>query len=57
MKSNLHVSAMSLESREGAYTSLGIKVMSYLMLLQVSISQRRTFIKYNFNSPEKNRFS
>ena len=43
LKSNLHVSAMSLESREGAYTSLGIKVMSYLMLLQVSISERRTF--------------
>ena len=43
LKSNLHVSAMSLQSREGAYVSLGIKVMSYLMLLQVSISERRTF--------------
>ena len=43
LKSSLHVSAMSLESREGAYVSLGIKVMSYLMLLQVSISERRTF--------------
>ena len=42
-KSNLHVSAMSLESRQGAYVSLGIKVMSYLMLLQISISERRTF--------------
>ncbi len=42
-KSNLHVSAMSLESRQGAYVSLGIKVMSYLMLLQMSISERRTF--------------
>ena len=42
-KSNLHVSAMSLQSREGAYVSLGIKVMSYLMLLQISISERRTF--------------
>ena len=42
-KSNLHVSAMSLQSRRGAYVSLGIKVMSYLMLLQISISERRTF--------------
>lgn len=42
-KSNLQVSAMSLQSREGAYASLGIKVMSYLMLLQISISERRTF--------------
>ena len=43
LKTNLHVSAMSLQSREGAYVSLGIKVMSYLMLLQISISERRTF--------------
>ena len=43
LKSNLHVSAMSLQSRQGAYVSLGIKVMSYLMLLQISISERRTF--------------
>ena len=43
LKSSLHVSAMSLQSREGAYASLGIKVMSYLMLLQISISERRTF--------------
>ena len=43
LKSSLHVSDMSLESREGAYVSLGIKVMSYLMLLQVSIAERRTF--------------
>lgn len=43
LKSNLHVSAMSLQSRQGAYVSLGIKVMSYLMLLQVSITERRTF--------------
>ena len=42
-KSNLQVSAMSLQSREGAYVSLGIKVISYLMLLQISISERRTF--------------
>ena len=43
LKTDLHVSAMSLQSREGAYVSLGIKVMSYLMLLQISISERRTF--------------
>ena len=43
LKSSLHVSAMSLESRQGAYVSLGVKVISYLMLLQVSIAERRTF--------------
>ena len=43
LKSSLRVSAMSLESREGAYVSLGIKVISYLILLQVSIAERRTF--------------
>ena len=43
LKPSLHVPAMSLESREGAYVSLGIKVMNYLMLLQVSISEGRTF--------------
>ncbi len=43
LKSSLRVSSISLESREGAYVSLGIKVMSYLMLLQVSIAERRTF--------------
>ena len=43
LKTDLHVSAISLQSREGAYVSLGIKVMSYLMLLQISISERRTF--------------
>ena len=43
LKSNLRVSAMNLQSREGAYVSLGIKVISYLILLQISISERRTF--------------
>ena len=43
LKTNLHVSAMSLQSREGAYVSLGIKVMSYLMLLQIRLSEQRTF--------------
>ena len=43
LKSSLRVNAMSLESRQGAYASLGIKVISYLMLLQISIAERRTF--------------
>ena len=43
LKSSLRVCAMSLESREGAYVSLGIKVISYLILLQVSITERQTF--------------
>ena len=43
LKSSLHLSAMSLESTQGAYAGLGIKVMSYLMLLQVSILEHRTF--------------
>ena len=43
LKSSLRVSAMSLQSRQGAYTSLGIKVISYLMLLQISIAEGRTF--------------
>ena len=37
------LSDMSLESTQGAYAGLGIKVMSYLMLLQISILERRTF--------------
>ena len=43
IKSNLHLSAMSLESTKGANASLSIKVLSYLMLLHVSILERRTF--------------
>ena len=37
LKSNLHLSDMRLESAQGACAGLGIKVLSYLMLLQVSI--------------------
>ena len=29
--------------KQGAYVALGIKVISYLMFLQISISERRTF--------------
>ena len=43
LKSNLRGFAMSLESREGTYVGLSIKIISYLILLQVSISERRTF--------------
>ena len=43
LKSCLHLSAMSLENTQGAYAGLSIKVMSYLMLLQISILERRTF--------------
>ena len=43
LKSSLHLSAMRLESTQGASAGLGIKVMSYLMLLKVSILERRTF--------------
>ncbi len=43
LKSSLHLSNMSLESTQGAYAGLSIKVMSYLMLLQISILERRTF--------------
>ena len=43
LKSHLRLSAMSLESTQGAYAGLSIKVISYLMLLHVSISEHRTF--------------
>ena len=42
-KSILHLSDMSLQSTEGAYAGLGIKVLSYLILLHVSILEQRTF--------------
>ena len=42
-KSSLNLSDMSLQSTQGAYTGIGIKVMGYLMLLQISILERRTF--------------
>ena len=34
---------MSLENRHGAYANLGVKVMSYLLIQQVSRSGRNTF--------------
>ena len=43
LKTDLRLSAMSLHHRNGAYGSLGIKVLSYLMIQQVSRSARLTF--------------
>ena len=43
LKTDLHLSSMSLEDREGAYANLGIKVMSYLLLLKMSMSTRCSF--------------
>ncbi len=34
---------MSLGKRQGAYASLDIKILSYLLLQKVSCSTRRTF--------------
>ena len=43
LKTDLKLSAMSLEGRHGAYANLGVKVMSYLLIQQVSRSVRKTF--------------
>lgn len=43
LKSSLHLSAMRLESMQGTSADLGPKVISYLMLLKVSILEHRTF--------------
>ena len=43
LKTDLKLSAMSLENRHGAYANLGVKVMSYLLIQQVSRSVRKTF--------------
>ena len=43
LKTDLRLSAMSLHHRNGAYGSLGIKVLSYLLIQQVSRATRRTF--------------
>ena len=43
LKTDLKLSAMSLEGRHGAYANLGVKVMSYLLGQQVSRSVRKTF--------------
>ena len=43
LKTDLKLSAMSLENRQGAYTNLGVKVMSYLLMQHVSHCVRQTF--------------
>ena len=43
LKTDLKLSAMSLEGRQGAYVNLGLKVMSYLLIQHVSRSVRKTF--------------
>ena len=43
LKTDLKLSSMSLENRHGAYANLGVKVMSYLLIQQVSRSGRKTF--------------
>jgi hypothetical protein len=43
LKTDLKLSAISLEGRQGAYANLGIKIVSYLLLQQVSRSGRLTF--------------
>ena len=43
MKTDLKLSKMSLEGRQGAYASLGVKVLSYLLMQQVSRLTRKTF--------------
>ena len=42
LKTDLRLSAMSLHHRNGAYGTLGVKVLSYLMIQQVSQSTRLT---------------
>ena len=43
LKTDLNLSSISLEGRQGAYANLGIKIVSYLLLQQVSRSVRLTF--------------
>ncbi len=43
LKTDLKLSSMSLENRQGAYANLGVKVISYLLRQQVSRSVHKTF--------------
>ena len=43
LKTDMRLSAMSLHQRNSAYGTLGIKIISYLMIQQVSRSTRLTF--------------
>ena len=43
LKTDLNLASMSLKGQNGAYANLGVKVMSYLLIQQVSGSVRKTF--------------
>ncbi len=43
LNTELKLSSMSLENTQGAYASLGIKILSYLFWQKVSCSTRKTF--------------
>lgn len=43
LKTDLKLSSMSLKGSQGAYASLGTKVLSYLLMQNVSCSTRKTF--------------
>ena len=43
LKTDLNLSAMSLEGRQGAYANLGVKVINYPMLQRVKCWTRHTF--------------
>ena len=43
LKTDLQLSKMSSRGRKGAYTDIGVKVLSYLLLQDVSRSVRKTF--------------
>ena len=43
LKTDLNLTSMSLKGQNGAYANLGVKVMSYLLIQDVSRSVRKTF--------------
>lgn len=43
LKTDLRLSSIRLKGRQGAYASLGIKILSYLLMQHVSCSTRKTF--------------
>ena len=43
LKTDLNLASMSLKGQNGAYANLGVKVMSYLLIQQVSGSVQKTF--------------
>ena len=45
LKSIVGLSAMRLQKRDGAYASLGIKVLAYLLLVNLSMATKLTLQK------------